>query len=159
MSLNQYSQTIPKAVFKTTKIIHLALLGGQLMFAVLMFMTNRSTTILTDTSDLFLIVAPAIALGSFIASVFLYNQQITAAASRTSLSSKLTSYQTALIIRCALLEGASLFNIVCYFVTGNFLFLLVSFIIMIYFITVRPTINKVAEELNLTYEHKAELES
>jgi protein-S-isoprenylcysteine O-methyltransferase Ste14 len=159
MSPGQHPQVTPKTFFGSTKIIHLAFLGGQVMFAGLIFIKNGSTIILTDTSDPLLIVAPAMAIGCFIASMFLYKQRVAAAADGTSLLSKLTLYQTAFIIRCALLEGASLFNVGCYLLTGNFLFLLIAIVIILYFITLRPTIDKATEELNLTYEEKLEIEN
>jgi len=154
----QYSAITNKARFKTTRIIHLALLAGQVLFAAVVFFLTRSTAISTDTNNPLFVVAPLLAMAAVVASIFLYKQQLALATQQQTLNSKLAQYQTALIIRWALLESASLFNIVCYFVTGNFALLLIAFLIIAYFISIRPTINSAENDLNLTYEEKLDLE-
>ena len=69
------------------------------------------------------------------------------------------AYQTALIIRCAFSEGASLLGIVAFLITGNLVYLLLTGLNIIYFIWIRPTKQKIEDELNLGYEEKADLES
>lgn len=63
-------------------------------------------------------------------------------------------YQTALIIRFSLLNGASLFGIVCYMQTGNLLFIIISGLLALYFLSLRPTKDKIENDLNLSYEDK-----
>ncbi|SDT54711.1 hypothetical protein SAMN05216490_3982 [Mucilaginibacter mallensis] len=157
---NQNLPQTPKTFLRTITIIHLALLVGQVIFSVLVFTITKSTFIdLTNTKDPFLFVAPILAVACFIASNFMYKLRLSEAINKPTLKGKLMGYQAALIIRCALLEGPSLFGIVTYMVTRNFLFLLISGLIILYFITIRPTKDKIANDLNLDYEDKMQFDS
>jgi len=64
-----------------------------------------------------------------------------------------------MIVRLALLEGSSLFGIVVYQLTSNLLYLAISGIIILFFIIIRPTRDKIETDLNLDYRDKAELDS
>jgi len=88
---------------------------------------------------------------------FMFKKQLDLAVAKSSLNEKLGGYQTALIIRFALLEGPSLFGIVSYLLSGNLLFLAISGLIILYFITIRPTRDKVETDLNLDYQEKTEM--
>ena len=123
--MNGQNQQLSNVYFKTISIIFLALLMGQLLFAVVAFSITGSTTIVIDTKDVNLFIEIALVTGSFIASNVLYKQQLAAAIQQTDANSKLMRYQSALIIRCALLEGASLFGIVNYLSSANFLYLII----------------------------------
>jgi hypothetical protein len=97
-----------------------------------------------------------VALSSFIASNFIFKQLLNNIAQKNTLREKLMAYQSALIVRYALLEGASLFGIVCYLLTGNLLFLLISGGLVLYFVTIRPTKSSIQNDLNLSYEDQTE---
>ena len=157
MNYNQQSQLTPKAAFRSAKIIHLALLVGQCLFAGVVMFLKRQTTVDLSKDTLFLAVAAVLSIGGFFASGFISKQVLATAANKETLADKMPIYQSALIIRYALLEAPSLFCIVSYFKTGNLIFLIISGVIILYFITLRPIIDKAAEELNLTYEEKTEL--
>lgn len=98
------------------------------------------------------------AISCLVASTFMYKQKILIA-QQSPFPAKLLLYQNAIIIRYAPLEAASLFNIISYFITSNFLFLIIAIVMILYFIFMRPTADKAAEELILTYEEKSELEN
>lgn len=147
----------PQSYLKVIYIIHLALLAGQVMFAIVAFIQVGKTQIdIKNSNDPFLFVVPILAIGGFIVSNLMFRQQLNSSINKDSLKDKLMGYQTALIIRFALLEGPSLFGIVTYLITGNFLFLIISGLLVLYFISIRPTRVKIENDLNLTYEEKAE---
>lgn len=152
-------QTDPKAIFKTIKIIHLALLAGQLLFFVVAFtQTPPQKFALNFANDPLLLVVPFMAVGSFLLSNILFKQQIGSAANQTTLAGKLTRYQSASIIRFALIEGISLFSVVGFLKSGNLLFAVVFGLLILLFIANRPTKDKVETDLNLSYEEKMEME-
>jgi len=147
----------PQGFLKTVTIIHAALTFGQVMFGVLAFAESGKTGIdVKNTNNPFLYVVPLLALIGFIASNFLFKQLLNNVGLKNTLREKLMVYQTALIVRYALLEGASLFAIVCYLLTGNLLFLLISGAIVLYFIIIRPTKQGTQNDLNLSYEDQME---
>ena len=157
---NQNLPQTPKTFVRTITIIHLAMLLGQVLFVVVAYSITKSTTIdIKNTKDPFLFVVPIMAIGCFIASVFVFKSQINVAANKPTLKGKLMAYQTALIIQVALLQGASLFGIVVYEITRNFFYLLISILIILYFIIIRPTKDKITENLNLDYEDKMAFDS
>jgi hypothetical protein len=112
---------------------------------------------LTYTGDPLLFVVPFMAISCFVLSIFMYKQQLNLATNKDSASNKLVAYQTAMIVRCALLEGPSLFGIVSYLITGNLFFLIISGLIILYFISIRPTKDAVANDLNFSYDEMTEL--
>ena len=143
---------------KTITIIHMALMAGQVLFAIVaLTITQKTTFNVKYSGDPLLYIVPVIAIAGFLASDYLFKQQIELARTRDTLQSKLMAYQTALIIRCALLEGASLFGIVATLRSGNLFFMMISVSIILYFISFRPTKEKAKSLLKLSYEEELEL--
>lgn len=159
MNYNQTSQNNLKPSFKIARLVHLALLAGQVLFAGVTLFINKNIKVDTSRDNQFLIIALILAIMGFFVGNLIYKQVVNVAAKKETFVEKMMAYQSALIIRYALLEGASLFCIVSYFLTSNFIFLLISGAIIVYFIILRPKVDTIAEELNLTYEEKAELEN
>ena len=160
--MNRYQsfRQSPKDALKTTKIIHFALLTGQAMFAAVAYsIGNKQISFVTKDSknDIFLYLVPIFAIGGFVAGNFISKKILANFQNKETLSEKLAGYQTALIVKCALLEGASLMGIVAFLLTNNWLFLLISIAIMLYFFTLKPTADKVADDLQLNYDEKVEL--
>jgi membrane protein insertase Oxa1/YidC/SpoIIIJ len=148
----------PNSYLKTISIIHIALLIGQTIFAIVAFFINRSTTIeLNNAADPFFVVMIALAIGSFIASTILFKKNLEKAKEQEDAKSKLAQYQSALIIRYALLEGPSLFGIVVYLLTGNLFYLMVSVIIILYFLSLRLTKDGIKDDLQLSYDEEETL--
>ncbi|HTE01211.1 MAG TPA: hypothetical protein VK668_18120 [Mucilaginibacter sp.] len=156
----QTNQPSPQSLIKTISIIHLGLLAGQVMLGAVAFFLYKQTGFDIKTyNDPLLYLVPIVAITCAIVGNLLYKQLIAKLTDKNSLREKLTGHQTASITRFALLEGPSLFGIVAYMSKGNLFFLLISGIIMLYFLSLRPTTEKVASDLNLSYEDKMELDS
>lgn len=149
----------PAAAVKTMKVIHGALLAGQVLFAGVAYATGIKAIYFNarDTKDVFFFVAPLLAFGGIVAGFFLFKQLIGRLTEKTDLQSKMTGYQTAFITRAALLEGPSLFNIVAFMLSGNLLYLFISVILMLILLRSRPTASLIADDLQLGYDDKAEL--
>ncbi|WP_448699512.1 hypothetical protein ACFGVR_21040 [Mucilaginibacter sp. AW1-3] len=156
---NYPSQQSPKTMLKTIPLIHLGLLGGQVLFAIVtLVITPGSTFNIKFINDPYLYTIPMMAVISSLSTV-LYKQLLTTAINKPTVQQKVTGYQTAMIARLAMLEGASLFGIVVYQLTANLLYLVVSGIIILFFIVIRPTRDKIETDLNLDYQDKAELDN
>jgi hypothetical protein len=151
-----------KQYFQTLSILHGALTMGQVIFLMLLVYLHTSGN--AQPADamfatLLMYLVPAVALLAFSAGSFLYRTRINALKSLTSLSEKLNSYRAVMIIRLAVWEGASMFSLVAYFLTGSNLFVVISVIYVLLFIIVRPTAEKFSFELELSPEEKALLEN
>jgi hypothetical protein len=148
MQFNPPSQLNVKPSFKTIRLIHFALLAGQCLFvAVVLFLRNHVSPDSVAEINMFLIVALALSVSGYFVGNLLFKQMVAVAAGKETFAQKLMVYQSALIIRYALIEGASLFSIVCLFLTGSFTFLLITGVLIIYFIFIRPKIDTIAENL------------
>ncbi|WP_295675965.1 hypothetical protein [uncultured Mucilaginibacter sp.] len=156
---NQTNTINPKSLIKTTIIIHLALLIGQVLFGVVVFaITPNPVFNWKPGNDVFFyVLILLVCLGIFLGS-FLFKQQLANAAEKTNLKDKLGVYQTAFIVRAALSEGASIFGIVCTMITSNLFYLAIVGINILFFISIRPTRDKIEEALNLDYNEKAAID-
>ncbi|RWY57116.1 hypothetical protein [Mucilaginibacter gilvus] len=156
MSSNYNLPQTPTTFLRTITIIHLALAAGQVLFGIVVLSLNKRIIInVRDTRDPLVYAVPALAIICFVLSGFLYKKVLSGGIRPDStLKGKLMMYQTALIIRLALLEGPSLFGIVAFFLTGSLFFLLISLVLIGYFIYIRPTKDNIEETLELTYAEK-----
>jgi hypothetical protein len=153
-------QRNPKQLFKSLQIIHLALLGGQLMFAIVAFIVSQDqATAQADKSFemIMLLAVPMVAMGGVTASLFLTRAKLKALPSKPDLMAKLTEYQYLTILRLALLEGPSLFALVAMLLTANPLFLLFAAGLMVYFATLRPSLARLTQDLKLSAQDLREL--
>ncbi|TWR31592.1 ATP synthase F0 subunit C [Mucilaginibacter pallidiroseus] len=137
---------------KTIQIIHLALLAGMVLYVAIVFFLKQSTAVKFDKDDVFAFIVPVVAIMGAFASYFLFGKALPQAQRQPSAQGKLVIYQTALIMRYAFLEGPALFATTVYFLTGNFLFLAIAIAIIAYFTTLRPTKEKLTNDLSLNYD-------
>lgn len=142
---------------KTLQIIHLAMILGQVFFALIAFFLNKDRAAsATEENELLLYIVPLIAAIGVIAGSFMFRKRLAVLSPAASLSEKHALYQGACIMRYAFLQGPSLFAIAIYLMTGNLVFLLFSGLLILYLIYLRPSENTIAETLGLTAEEIAQ---
>jgi hypothetical protein len=157
---NPIQQQTPQTYLKTIGVIHLALILGQVMFGVLIIcQTRQSILFIPKANDSFFIVAIILTITAIAGGTFWFKQNIDNATSKDSLKQKLMVYQTAFIKRFALLDGASLFAIVVSSVRGNLFYLLIAGAIILFMLVLRPTKDKIENDLNLSYDDKMQFDS
>ncbi|MBK9591648.1 MAG: hypothetical protein IPO32_09120 [Crocinitomicaceae bacterium] len=148
-----------KTYLRANSMLHFALLAGQIMLAIVFIvLTGKTDIILNPEGDLFFVLVPAFALAALFISGFMFKKLLVQANSKTTLAEKLSLYRPALLVRYAILEGASLFGLVAYFLNANLFYVFVSAFVMIYFFTLRPTKEKLEMDLQLDYKLKEEFE-
>jgi hypothetical protein len=141
--------------FKILTIIHAALMAGQLLFAVVVFSITQNNGInYQPGSDPLFYIAILLTVGGMIAGTFVSKTLLGKIDVNGTLRQKLMAYQTALIPRWAFTEGASLFCIVCYMLSGNLFYLILVGLNVIWFWMIRPTKKKAKADLNLNYEEE-----
>jgi len=144
---------------KILSIIHLALCSGIFIFGFIMFSKMKSTEIiLDDSADIFKYIIPSTAIIALFLSIFLFKSQLNSISKNADLKEKLIKYQSASIIKYAVLEGVALFSIVIYTSTNNFLYLLIAAGLLLYLILQRPTSSKIICDLDLKDNEKQEFE-
>ena len=118
---------------KTIKIIHLAICAGIIIAYLIIgdLSTLENLNIPMDSSSIIYLLIP---ISAFILSNFLYKSQIKNIDSKMKLEEKIPTYQTASIIRLAVLEGAAF--LILFLIPD---FLIFGILIILYIIFLRPT--------------------
>ena len=137
------------------------MIGGLLIFAIIVFALNYLVGPgLLDQSvvRLFFIAVLAIATMSIFMAPRLYKKRITDALSPgLILMDKLNIYRSALILYLALCEGAGLFAVIVYFLTGYKLLFIVIAVVLLAMLQKRPEKSKIFNELQLSSQEQMEL--
>lgn len=68
----------------------------------------------------------------------------------TSVANKLNGYRSAAIIQWALLEGPALFSLLCFLMVGNYAFLVLAIVFIIFFAIIGPNKTKIMILLGLS---------
>ncbi len=126
---------------RIAKLIHLALLMGLLLAY---FILGNLDNIIPSAIDTKSIVYVLIPIGAIFGSLFIFKNLVSKIDPKLPIEEKIMPYQSALIVRWAILEGAAF---VILFLKPDFI--LFGFLIIIYFMTLRPTQQKVENDLNL----------
>ncbi|AWK07407.1 MFS transporter [Flavobacterium crocinum] len=128
---------------KTLQIIHLAICAGTL--AAYFFLVEFSIKTLDipniDSSSAIYILIP---VSAYILSTFLFKSQLKQIDPKLKLEEKMPVYQAASIMRWAVLEGAAFLIL---FVKPDFV--LFGILIIIYLIFLRPTEERINNDLSL----------
>ena len=147
-----------KSYLKNLTIIYLALAATQTAFAIVSFAQHQKTEMILDpANDVLFIPFLATLSIAFAVGPILYKKIVGQAQGKT-LAEKLNQFRSAIIIRYATVEGPSLFGIVIYFLSGNFFYLLISALLIVYFLTLKPSKEKIEKDLNLDYKEKEQFE-
>jgi F0F1-type ATP synthase membrane subunit c/vacuolar-type H+-ATPase subunit K len=102
------------------RIIHYALLAGQIIFAVVVLFTMSGSP---HGQNTILIPVAAFSIGASLASGFIYKMLVNVAKNNPSESSKMMTYRTAKLVLWAMLEAPALFAIIAAMVTCDKYFL------------------------------------
>ena len=151
----------PKETLRSITIFFYTMIGGLLLFTLIIFAINfLQLPALTDKSleMIFLVVV-------FVSTVLLtaiatrnYSKRVAEIRSlELTLMDKLTMYRNALIVYAALCEGPGIFAIIVYFLTGNKLLLIAIAFVLLAMMLKRPEKFKIFNELQLSSGEQSEL--
>lgn len=147
---------------KSLQIVHTAMFSGQILFAAiasyLVFSGVQESHMQSDTEKILQVIAIVFAAGGFFAGTSLFKKKLLEIRnlSRTA-NEKFAVYRSASITQWALLEGPALFCIICFFLTGNYAFLILGFVLIILFFLLAPKRIKIAFQLGLSQSEADEL--
>jgi len=145
----------------TLKIIHIALIMGQLVFAgvVLFLDSQNSVGMAKELSNIFLFLALIFTGGGIFMSRTFYKSKLDAIEQEQALDIKLAQLRTAMIMKYAILETPSIFALAGFLITGNYLILLFALLVIAVFVMEAPSLEKISQELQLTNDEKNQLKS
>ncbi len=141
--------------FKAMNILHLGLLGGLFLFAVVslyLVYTGSFPPSMQDNEQLLQVGALALAgLGIFFGNR-IFKSRMLAIQDMPTAKEKIAFYQTANIVRWALIEGAALFSIICFMLTANYAFLALAVALIILLMVLKPTKEKIFIQTGISGE-------
>lgn len=138
--------------FKNLSMLYYALLAGQVMF--LLIVTGLTVGGIVegyeDLESIFLYAVPALLIGSVLFSNKIYKRRLPEIAANLNLEDRLIQYRGLSILRFALIEGSVLFAIIAFFITGSNPMALFAAAGILFFISLRPTKEKIIQDLQLS---------
>ncbi|HRH49803.1 MAG TPA: hypothetical protein PLP23_13700 [Panacibacter sp.] len=146
------AQETTPAYLKAFTILFFALLLGQLLFALIAFVlvfTGSFSGTDKETEKVFVYMVPLLQISLFIAAHTIFKKRIEPTKAGNNLPEKLAAYRALYILRFALIEGATLFAIIAYLVTGVALIGVFIAIGILSFLTLKPSKEKLVKELEL----------
>ena len=156
MTQNPTNKFTPDGFIKLMSFLHMGISVTPIILGALFYFNNDDPKLLvSDSNDVFLAIVPIVALASIYVSDLIFKKIVASIPQNEGLRSKLAKFQTASIIKYALLEGASLFSIVIFGNTQNLLYLIIGAFLLFYLFLQRPTKQKIEAALNLQGAEKA----
>jgi len=141
---------------KALSILHIALLIGQLLFAIIAFVItymgkSQSDSSLKSYPAQIILLCIGIGIAGYLAGNVLFRKKLEQInGDFKSLSERFNDYRAACITRWALAQFATLFCIILFFVSRINLLLVVVIALILLFFTTRPTLEKAASDLNVS---------
>lgn len=131
----------PRVIFKNTQILFYALVGGQLLFMVVVMWLLKlyPGMVFIETGNHWIILAFSVSivgiLGSHLVDSYLRRQPV----KRDQLLFILNHYRNRVVMRSAILEGANLLNIVLFFGSGGSIWYFMLYVVLMgMFLLKRP---------------------
>ncbi|MES1223579.1 MAG: hypothetical protein ABUT20_49240 [Bacteroidota bacterium] len=147
---------------KSLKIIHTALLAGQCIFlAVMVFLVIRKSMRPVDPSldKILQVVALLVSFAAVFVSINIFKKKLqNINATAENATEKSTPYRAANIMKWAMIEGASLFSIIGFFLTGNYSFAALAVFLIVFFAMQAPSKIKIMLHLQISEQEADELE-
>jgi hypothetical protein len=163
MNVTEPPQESPKQIVRATRILFGALVVGVLLFMLVTIIVNQLNGPLFEKNylaynDIFLAVAFVLGVACIFGARFFYGKAISSTNSLSfSLDARLNQYRGSLIIYMAFCEAAALFSIVIFFLTGNYIVLTVTGIMLVAMFMKAPTKRRIISELALDLQQQKEI--
>jgi hypothetical protein len=141
-----------KEIIKSSLIIFYTLLSGQIVFFLISLYLVSAQVIPTNSNlslilifTLLFFLSPLLVVGPIIYRKLISKQYDNI----KTVEQKLILYRKGIIIKLALVEGASIFSIVCFLITGNYLFIIIAILLISLFFLHKPSLEKFAADFNI----------
>ena len=162
MEQEHISPATPKQNLRASQILCYALLVGCVVFvAIIILLIETQGPVIPDRDkyyNIFLSINVVIAIFCVAFAVRGYNKRIAGAKNLTaSLNDKLNHYRSILILYMAPCEGAALFSVIIFFLTGNYYSLCMVLVMLGAMLSRFPFKAKAIKELELDWKEQQEL--
>ncbi len=137
--------------FKTIKIVHIAIVIGVVLFTIVSLIRRiiGFEPVGYEIDKVLLILVPIFVLIGIFASNFVFKKILNEIREKSNFKEKMEKYRSALIIKLALIEGPAFFAIISFLLTGNYIHLGLTVILIIVLLIYKPNKTKLVNELEL----------
>ncbi len=127
---------------------------GAFLFGILSFLTAMSIIVIpgsqhSEINELFQLIAPIIMVITVSTSIFLRKAMLAKVHNETDPYKLIKSFTSTRIIQMGLVDASIIFAIVCFVLTTNTFFIILSSIGILYFASLFPLQNKIIQQLKL----------
>jgi hypothetical protein len=153
-------QQTTQQYFRALTVLHFTLTTGLTLFIVLAYFLQGAMAQGNNETlaNIFEYMVPALAFICIAAGNVLYKKRMNDIKTKNSLAEKLNDYRAAFILRDALLEGAALFAVIAYMLCGEWILLGVAIFLLLIFIFINPTKDKLIKDLELSSDETVIIE-
>lgn len=149
-------------VFSTINLMHRALLAGQVIFIAIMFYLvyrKEMDPIFIEQEKLLQAIAIVFAAIAIFFGTNLFKKKLALIneSAGNDAKTKLTKYRAASMLQWGMMEAACLVCGICLLLTGNYAFLALAIVLILYFALLMPVKNRIAAQLNLQSSELDEL--
>lgn len=151
-----------KEYFRSLNIIFFSLLAGQVAFVLIVFYLSLNAQ--NQPSDeflntVFLLLSIAFGLNGILTGRLIYKGKLKKLTLQPDFVIKMSEYRGVFIIRLALMEGTTLFSIIAGLITSELIFLGITGVLIVYYLSLRPLLEKIVVDLELSSSEKGKLEN
>jgi hypothetical protein len=139
----------------TNSITLIRIIFGGLLFGMVSFLTAMSIIIPaggnqeTEPNELFQLIAPIFMVIAVSVSIFLRKAMLAKVHNEINPLNLIKAYTSSKMIQMGLVDASIIFAIVCYVLTTNSYFIILSGLGILYFISLFPLQKKVSQQLKL----------
>jgi len=148
-----------KNFIKSLSIMHLILVAGLSIFTIWVIVQINSFNSSTKGEDLHLFIVPILALFGYFGSQLIFKKMMSKIKFTQQLEEKLKKYQSALLIKYALIEVPAFIGLYVYYNSGNALPLVISICLLAYLFVQKPNKNNIIKSIPLTQDEKTQIQN
>ncbi len=154
--INNGQKETYQSIVRAVKLLPSAMIAGLGLMSVVLILIRRGEEPNGMLGDAAVIGVALFAAAMVVLSSYLYRRTVGTAMGK-NLAEKLVIYRSAVVLRFAIIEGPALFSAVLYFLSGNYIFMVITGCLFVFMLLNRPTDEMIAEHLMLTEEDKRKL--
>ena len=131
-------------------IIHYVLMFSVLFFLIIVYYTLQQPSLNFVFDNVIDYIPLVYAIVMVVVHNFLYQKEVSKLNANLTAQEKWVKFQTAHLIRMALLEGAALFNVVFFLISNNLVFFYTALILAFVMFLRRPSVSQITTDWQMT---------
>lgn len=144
----------PQLAARQLSLVYFALLTGQIIFGAVVYfiIPSGSVDVSLGIRTTLLVVVATVALGAIAGTSVLFSARVERIRQQEDIGMRLRAYMTLNIIRYAVYEAPTLIALAGYTITASPLFLGIAVLLIAVFITLKPSLSRMSNDLGIAIE-------